>query len=176
MRIETNTFTVYEFKELSEKAKNAAIEDFRYINVEFEWWDFLYNDAKELLNIDIEAFDLGRSNYVNFKFKSKFKSNNIDLDFYKGVNTLFTGYETDDILNNIQKYINDFDKLDNLDEFTVDEIEDKLEPLYDSILKDLESLFLRYLKDQCEYLTNDEQIIEYFEMMGTEFLESGKEY
>ena len=176
MKTVTNTFAVYEFKELSEKAKRNALEENVLVNVECDWWEFLYSDAKELLNVNIESFSIDRANYVDFKFRCNFKSNNIDMELYKGINTMFTGYDRDKILNNIQKYISDFDNLDNLDEFTVDEIEDKLEPLYDSILKDLESLLLRSLKDQLEYLISDEHIIEYFEMMGTEFLENGKVY
>jgi hypothetical protein len=35
---------LYDFAELDEKAKAVAIEADRYINVDFNWWEFIYDD------------------------------------------------------------------------------------------------------------------------------------
>jgi len=35
---------LYEFSELEEKAKAVAIKADRYINVDYNWWDFIYDD------------------------------------------------------------------------------------------------------------------------------------
>ena len=48
--------TVYKFEELSDSAKEKARESLRDINVQHEWWDFVYEDAKnigEILGIDM---------------------------------------------------------------------------------------------------------------------------
>lgn len=56
MRTQVITKTVYEFEELSDTAKQRAIESFRENNLDYDWWDFVYEDAArmaELLGIDL---------------------------------------------------------------------------------------------------------------------------
>lgn len=48
--------TVYTFDELSDEAKQSAIDNNRDINIDYEWWDYIYNDTIEIgkiLGIDI---------------------------------------------------------------------------------------------------------------------------
>jgi type I restriction-modification system DNA methylase subunit len=53
MRTETTTRTLYTFDELSETAKEKALEVYRDINLNFDWWDGTYEDAKNIgLKID----------------------------------------------------------------------------------------------------------------------------
>ena len=54
---------VYEFNELSEEAKEKAIEKLWNINVDYEWWDCVYDDA-ENIGLKIKEFDLDRGSYV----------------------------------------------------------------------------------------------------------------
>ena len=50
MRFETITKTFYQFDELSEKAQKKAIEHFRYINVDNDFWhECIIDDRKEIL-------------------------------------------------------------------------------------------------------------------------------
>jgi hypothetical protein len=43
----------YQFSELSETAKESAIENLAWINVEhYEWWEFVYDDAKNVGIVD----------------------------------------------------------------------------------------------------------------------------
>ena len=50
------TIQLYQFKELSQKAKEKVLEKFRYINVDDDWCDFLYEDFKEeLKRIGVEC-------------------------------------------------------------------------------------------------------------------------
>lgn len=44
----TITKDVYTFSELSDKAKEKAISEYRDINVTHEWWSFVYDDAKHI--------------------------------------------------------------------------------------------------------------------------------
>jgi hypothetical protein len=62
MRIETTTRTLYFFNELSDKAKQKAIEKLYDINVDFEWWDSTYEDA-ERIGLKITGFDIDRASY-----------------------------------------------------------------------------------------------------------------
>lgn len=57
MRIATKTTTVYPFDELSEQAKERARDDYRVNNLDYEWWDSVYDDADQIaqcLGIDME--------------------------------------------------------------------------------------------------------------------------
>ncbi|MFA7254446.1 MAG: hypothetical protein WC107_07930 [Patescibacteria group bacterium] len=48
---------VYKFDELSESAKQKAIEDYRQDGFYYEWWDAVYEDARqigEILGIEID--------------------------------------------------------------------------------------------------------------------------
>lgn len=47
MRQETRT--LYFFNELSEDAKKKAIEKLRDINVDHQWWNFIYDDVQKIL-------------------------------------------------------------------------------------------------------------------------------
>lgn len=47
---------VYSFEELSDEAKHKALASFRTINVDFDWWDVVYEDAKTA-GLEIHSFD-----------------------------------------------------------------------------------------------------------------------
>jgi hypothetical protein len=57
MRTETTSRTLYKFAELSEDAQQAALDACRDFEVRYDWWDFVYEDAKQcggILGIDID--------------------------------------------------------------------------------------------------------------------------
>ena len=57
MRVDIVETKVYKFEELSDVAKQTALESLSDINVDYEWWDFVVDDAKEigqLMGIDID--------------------------------------------------------------------------------------------------------------------------
>ena len=56
------TITVYTFDELSEEAKKKAREWMRGHALNYDWWDFIYEDAASV-GIKITGFDLGRASY-----------------------------------------------------------------------------------------------------------------
>ncbi len=49
----------FKFSELSDKAKQKALEKLSDINVDHEWWDYIYEDAKNI-GLKITGFDLDR--------------------------------------------------------------------------------------------------------------------
>jgi hypothetical protein len=55
----TKTITLYKFDELSEEAQNNAISKLYSINVDHDWWDHIYEDAKTI-GLKIEEFNLDR--------------------------------------------------------------------------------------------------------------------
>ena len=52
---------LYEFEELSNEAKENAIEENRTMNVEHDWWDCTYEGMKEI-GIEINSFDIYHRN------------------------------------------------------------------------------------------------------------------
>lgn len=40
--------TAYKFAELSEMAKQKALESLYDLNVDYDWWDYIYDDAKNV--------------------------------------------------------------------------------------------------------------------------------
>ena len=69
MRTETIERTLYQFGELTDDAKQHAIEKLWNLNVDHDWWEFTYETiqkAGECLGIDctIDGFDLDRGSHV----------------------------------------------------------------------------------------------------------------
>lgn len=57
MRTLVTEIKLYSFNELSEEAKQTAIENYREGNLYYEWWESIYEDAKTiaaLIGIDID--------------------------------------------------------------------------------------------------------------------------
>lgn len=67
--METRTYTVYKFEELSEKAQEKAIENLYDINSDYDWWHSCYDQFNEELGeIGIKCetfyFELDRANSI----------------------------------------------------------------------------------------------------------------
>ena len=42
---------LYHFNELNDKAKQSAVNQMYDLNVDYDWWNFIYDDAK---NVDLK--------------------------------------------------------------------------------------------------------------------------
>ena len=66
------TINLYSFEELTPKAQEKAISEFCDINVDHDWWSFVYDDISNLIldcfgqSASITAFDLGRRQELEF--------------------------------------------------------------------------------------------------------------
>ena len=65
--MKTHTINTYSFNELSEEAQQKAIENLSDINVNFDWWNFTYEDAKNI-GLKITSFDLDRRRHAKGQF------------------------------------------------------------------------------------------------------------
>ena len=52
------TINVYRYDELSEEVKERVLERMSDVNVDYKWWEFVFEDA-ETIGLKLEAFDLG---------------------------------------------------------------------------------------------------------------------
>ena len=72
MRTETTTRTLYTFAELSDDAQQHAIEKLWNLNVDHDWWDYIYETietAAHCLGIDctVKGFDLDRRQSIDLR-------------------------------------------------------------------------------------------------------------
>lgn len=172
MRTETTTRTLYKLNELSQDAQDKAIESLWDINVDYEWWEWAFDDA-ERIDLRISEFDLDRSSYVKADFlESAEQTAHKIID--KHGNT-FDTYRT------AETYLSDRDELiataprDADGEF---ENEFKLDSDLDSLDEDfLHSLCEDYrivLTREYEYLTSREAIVETIDANEYEFTATGE--
>lgn len=164
---------VYQFNELSEEAKEKAIEKLRDINVDYEWWDGELEDFKrELREIGIEAeeifFDLNYGGYIYinkggvFDERRLLKVASIDLRRREARDALTYGIELKTRYLGGGGGYNYFDP-DNFPKVNICEwLKEKLED------------FRKELSDTYDYLTTEEAVTETIEANEYEFLEEGE--
>jgi len=169
--IKTN---VYKFSELSEYAKERAIDNLRF-NIYDEWWDGVYEDA-ENVGLRIAGFGLDRNRHAMGEFIEGAEhcaariitGHGKDCETYKtaaqylkqrgGLVTMYSDGVNTSVVAEDNEY--DFDNAcDDLDE-----------EFLKSILEDYSIL----LQNESEYLQSDEAIIEAIKANEYEFTEDGE--
>lgn len=65
--MQTKTYTVYKFEELTPEAQEKALDNLRYINVEYDWWEPTYDDAATI-GLRITGFELDRGRHAEGEF------------------------------------------------------------------------------------------------------------
>lgn len=176
---------IYLFEELSEEAKQRVIDDYRYINVEYDdWWSDTYEMFKEECeDIGIDVTDIKFSGFASQGDGASFGGNieNIDkflkhigIDLLNNVSDLLTIEFVRDVWNYCHKYTCStyvrFD--DDIETKVLDDIEYKVEELRQELCDKL----YKYLENSYDYLTSDEAIEE--ALVGTEyeFYEDGQRF
>lgn len=154
---------IYKFDELSDEAKEHAIEKLYDLNLYYDWWDYITDDAKDI-GLTLIEFDIDRG-YIDLEFHEEpkevayliIKNHGKQCETYKdAVNYLV---ERHSIKKKIVKPI-DYTYEENRDDF----------------LKELSGSYLNLLRSQYEYLTSEEAIIETIESMDYDFTEDGELY
>jgi len=171
MRTETTTRTLYQFDELSEQAKQAAMEKLYDINVDHGWWDCTYDDA-EGVGCKITGFDIGRPQMCDLtcddavETSGKIMENHGEsCDTYKLAESFLQ--ERDEIVNAAER-----DEDGELaDEYALDK---KLDEVEAEFVRALSEEYLSLLRNDYEYLTGEEAILESIEANEYEFTEDGK--
>lgn len=175
MRTIVTRTDVYKFDELSEEAKQTAVERLYDINVSFDWWDSVYDDAKTI-DCKISGFDTGRGNSIDFAC----------ADACRTARLILANHGTEcDTFKLAEKYAKDHGKI--IEEADKDEDEDEEGELtdeyaVDTLLDELDADFeralgeeyLSILRQEYEYLTSHEAIIETIKANEYDFTEDGR--
>jgi hypothetical protein len=146
---------VYQFDELDEKAQQKALEHFYDINVDYEWWEWMYEDA-ERAGIKITSFDIDRRE-INGEF-----TDSATIVAEKIMEDHGPDSETYKIA---KKFMEDYDALP--EEESTDELENEFQS---EILEE----YLDMLRKEYEYKTSKEAIIETIKAKELKFREDGR--
>lgn len=170
MRTETITRNLYKFEELSDDAKDKAIEKLWDINVDYDWWQWTYDDAEEI-GLKLTGFDLDRGSYCKGDF--------IDTAEYTAKKIIDNHGDTCcEAYTDAQNYLKELEAAiaKNLEENAdCDYPEDYLdtEEIDDEFLRNLLEDYRILLQKEWDYLTSIEAIIETIEANEYEFDEDG---
>lgn len=174
MRTETTTRTIYTFDELSDEAKEKALEAYRDINVSFDWWEFTYMDA-ETIGLKIDGFDLDRRRHATGKF--------IESAFDCASKIIKEHGEACETYKSAKVFLSDWTELvaKYSDGINMEEVYEDNEYEFDKEADELETEFLKsiledysiMLQNEYEYLYSDEAVQETIEANEYEFTEEG---
>lgn len=175
MRTETYTKNIYTLNEVKEEAIQANWD----INVDYDWWEFVYADAEEI-GLKITEFDLDRNNYCKGDIpspittaKSIIKNHGKECDTYKLAKSF---------LAEVEPLIAWVDKVDDsrFDLYnrggvssTYHDKQDQIEDLELEFKRDLLNEYASILQKEYDYLTSKEAIEETLRCNGYEFNEDG---
>lgn len=163
---------LYSFSELSKKAQQKAIAHYHDINVDYDWWDFTYDDAGRI-GIELTGFDVGYRQEIEGKLTESVR------DICESI--LKEHGEQGDTYKVAKKYMEKIqvivvrEKLLNTDEDEAKEmiqqaIEDQIQ---DDFKKDILQCYWNMLREDYEYRLSDEAVKESIEANDYEFLEDG---
>jgi len=158
---------LYKFNELSEDAKDKAIENLSDINTDFDWYQSVYDDAKENSLLEITEFDIDYRHSIkgNFINSAEDSANAIIRNHGEMCDTFKTATKYLQDLSTLQG-IHSIADMDN-EELDTSEID---EEFLHSLLED----YLVILRKEYEYQNSREAIIENIEANDYEFTEDGK--
>lgn len=188
--MKTIKINLYKFEELSEESQQKAIENNSDFNVEFDWWQFTYEDA-ERVDLKINGFDIYRNTIdVDFKYTPKdtalsiLKEHGKDTDTYILAKKFIKEYEEAE--KNEEKYSDLYENIEPENEAEEelevkysdlrDEAEEKMENLSDEFLKEISEEYLSMLRNEYEYKTSEEAIKESLIANDYDFTENGEIY
>lgn len=167
-KMKTIRTKVYSFNELSEEAKEKAINHYYDINVFFEWWESTYEDANNI-GLKITGFDIDRGNYCKgeFALSAHEVAANIIRDHGDICNTYKTAQSFIDTVNEIQL------KYDELEGY---EYENEMMEAEEEFLQSLLEDYRIILKNEFEYLTSEEAVKEAIISNDYHFTKDGKPF
>ena len=171
--MKTIEIKLYEFDELPEEVKQKVLTDLYDINVFHEWWENVYEDAKNI-GLEIRGFDIGRGNCCNgiFELSASEVAANIFRDHGEKCETYKTA----------EGFIEDWQPLfdaymdERSDNYESDYLEDRMIEEEQRFLNSLLHDYLQMLKQEHEYRTEEENIIDTIRANEYFFTEKGKIY
>jgi gamma-glutamylcyclotransferase (GGCT)/AIG2-like uncharacterized protein YtfP len=153
---------IYKFDELTPSAQKVAIYTYRGILVDGHcWWDIIEEDAKELAQLKITAFDLSYDIASKFITNPRSSAQNIicELPSHSNLYTIAANF---------------LSKLDSLEhQEDTSKIETDIQNAEDDYKSHLENYYSKVLEEEYNYLISDEAISDHLLANDFEFYEDG---
>ena len=147
--METITIDIYKVSELSGKVQTYVLDKYRDVMTDYQWWDFLYEDARRL-GLEISAFDTYyKTISIEYTDDAEDTANNILSEWGEGTDMYLLA----------STFLQEYTKLVTADE----QDDDDIKYIQDEFLRELGEEFLSMLDKEYEWRTSDEAITEYLE-------------
>lgn len=171
--MKTVEIQLFKFDELTENAKQKAINKYRDSGINYYWYSFINEDAKDV-GIKIKSFDISRKEieidllYSYDEVASKIISNHGEYcDSYIKAKCFL-----DDKDALVEKYSNGI----NLSIVSEEKFDEEFDDLEQDFKNDLEDYYLKMLRDELEYMESDGYIIQMIIDNDYDFTEDGEMY
>lgn len=153
-------YQLFTFKELDQDIQEKVISKLYDINVDYDWFEFIYDDAKNI-GISIKAFDIDRASYCKIELN----------EMPRKVATLIMENhgETCETYKTALSFIESADNLD----IDLDGYDDRFDDLVKEFTYSLAEDYRILLSQEYEYLTSEKAIIETIEANEYNFLKDG---
>ena len=172
--MKTRTINIYSFNELSEQAKENAINNLCGVGVDYEWWDSIYDDANTI-GLKITSFDVDRRKQAKGELTCSMNECIDKIISHHGENTdtymLAMSYR--DKWDDLVLTHSDGENTNVVSEENEYEFDREADELEEDFLKDLCEEYASILQREYEYMLSDEYIIEMIEANEYEFDEKG---
>lgn len=157
---------VYKFDELNENAKQKAIEWGSDLNVDYDWWESVYEDAANI-GLKITKFDIDRGSYCkgNFTIAANEVAANIFRDHGEQCETYKTAFA---FMEEWQPVFGTY--------METEEGEQKLMDIENDFETNLLEDYRIMLQKEYEYQTSEAAIIETIQANEYEFTEDGRRF
>jgi len=199
MRTETKTIKIYKFEELPESIQEKVIEKFRENNLDYDWWNCIYDDfitICAILGIETEhkkIFFTGFSSQGDgacFEGHYSYKKGSVkalkeyaprDTDLFNIAKNLqdiqkTAFYQLSATVKHSGHYYHKYCTQINVIRNDNQEITNNQENGIIECLRDLMQWLYKTLNAEYDYLQSDEAIKETIEANEYEYLENGKQY
>jgi hypothetical protein len=167
----TETINIYKFDELSDKAKDRARDWWRQGALDNDWWEFLYDDAKQV-GLKITSFDTGRSYEIDGDFIGT-PEETADKILAEHGDRCGTWAEANAYKKTLAEFMATAEK-DEDGELATYALENEREDIGREFLRALLEVYLVMLRSEEEYLLSDAVADELLVVNEYEFTEDGK--
>lgn len=175
--MKTIEIKLYEFEELSLESQGKAIENDCSINVTFDWWECIYEDAKNI-GLEITSFDLDRNKHATGKLTTDCYSvaNNIIEDHGEKTETFEMSKQFVKFWDNAVKFHSDTVITEKVKEENETYFDEYIQDYEEDFLKNLLNEYSNILQRESEYQQSEESIKETLISNEYDFTEDGKRY
>ena len=160
---------VYEYAELSDKAKETARDWLREWYPDHGWWENVYDDA-DTVGLKISGFDTGRGNSIDIEYLSDCTADDTAMSI------LDNHGEACDTYKEAHHYLYEIKETWDEEKEEDWEYDERAEEWSKDFLQTIGKEYLSALRKELEYLESDESLAEMIEGNEYTFTEDGKRF